>query len=223
MVALLSLLRYSPIRRRFQVHQMALANLFALVWKPFQLFRQHEDQESPYSKTNKTSRLRLLLPKLAKWTLLILLALTAFWLVARYLAVPMLVYLFPSLDTTFYDLAIYGRYPERRYVSFSLASPRSSVVKWDDSCDTGLVMLDLHGGYVSSEGPMILDMRGELVWITDSYGLATNLKVQRYRGEDFLTFWAGKKSTTAFGRGKYYMVSDLLCTVDCMLSLMETD
>jgi hypothetical protein len=54
---------------------------------------------------------------------------------------------------------------------------------------------------------MILDSRGQLVWQSteEAFAAAANLKVQQYRGEEYLTFWAGKKAGSQ-GKGKFYMV-----------------
>ncbi|GAB7366717.1 hypothetical protein MBLNU230_g0674t1 [Neophaeotheca triangularis] len=180
-----------------------MANWTSRKLKQYHQFKNRED--SFLSKTV-VSRMKII-GLLAKWLLILLLGLLVAWLLSRYVAVPFLVFLNPSLDSLFYDLAIYGRYPEQTYISFPLSSPRSSVVKWDESCNDGLVLLDLHGDYVKNEGPMIMDPKGELVWLTDAYGLATNLQVQRYKGEGFLTFWAGEKSSSTFGGGKYYMLN----------------
>lgn len=124
----------------------------------------------------------------------------------RYLAVPLLVLLAPGLDIRFYDLATYGAYPEQSYVTINQTSPRTTVVQWDSSCDDGLVLLAMDGPSIDSPGPMILDKRGDLVWTSDHFGHAANLKVQRYRGQDYLTFWAGEKLQES-GQGMYYMVS----------------
>jgi Arylsulfotransferase (ASST) len=47
-------------------------------------------------------------------------------------------------------------------------------------------------------GPMILDRQGRLVWFRPVFGVATNLQVQRYRGQPVLTWWQGEISG---GRG----------------------
>lgn len=58
---------------------------------------------------------------------------------------------------------------------------------------------------VSQPGPMIFDAEGELVWMEDTYGQALDVKVQSYRGEQYLTFWTGVDSGT-FGTGRYIML-----------------
>ncbi|KAK5708195.1 hypothetical protein LTR97_000735 [Elasticomyces elasticus] len=123
------------------------------------------------------------------------------------LLVPVLVYCFPGLDTPFYDLGLFGAYPTHDYLSFNLSSPRSTRVRWHESCDRGNVFIDPGGPSTDHRGPMILDGTGNLVWTSDQYETTTNLKVQRYRGNDFLTFWSGHKAKT-MGTGSYYMLDE---------------
>lgn len=42
-----------------------------------------------------------------------------------------------------------------------------------------------------------------------SYGETFGLGVQRYRGEEYLTFWRGDDSVGGHGEGWYYMVCSL--------------
>lgn len=119
---------------------------------------------------------------------------------------PVVGWIFPSLESTFFDLAVYGGYPQRSYFSHNLTSPDLQQVKWDDKCDNGFIFISPQGKSVEHPGPMILDARGNLVWQTDQYGQAMNLKVQEYKGEKYLTFWAGLRGSS-FGYGNYYMVS----------------
>jgi hypothetical protein len=68
--------------------------------------------------------------------------------------------------------------------------------------------LSVGGQSVKDVGPMILDMTGNLVWSAPGqYGEATaNTKIQRYRGQDYLTFWAGEKLQES-GLGSYFMLN----------------
>lgn len=127
-------------------------------------------------------------------------------LAVHQLVLPVIGWIFPSLESTFFDLAVYGGYPQRSYVSHNLTSPDLQQVRWDDRCDNGLIFISPQGKSVEHPGPMILDARGNLVWQTDQYGMAMNLKVQEYKGENYLTFWAGHRGSS-FGYGNYYMVS----------------
>lgn len=120
---------------------------------------------------------------------------------------PILAWIIPSLEVPFYDLAVYGAYPEQDYVSFKTPSSQPNLVRWDEQCDTGYVLVSLNGASIAHPGPSIYDARGGLVWTTEEYGIALNLRVQKYRGQDVLTFWAGKKAATS-GKGSYFILDN---------------
>ena len=122
---------------------------------------------------------------------------------------PIAGWIWPSLQSSFYDLGVYGAYAPREYVSSNLTFPYVSHPLWDDQCDHGYVFLTPQGASVEHPGPSILDGKGELVWKSEQYGTVANLKVQKYRGQNYLTFWAGHKAGT-FGQGVYHMVSKFL-------------
>jgi hypothetical protein len=52
---------------------------------------------------------------------------------------------------------------------------------------------------------VILDTNGELVWMTDEWGIIMNLNVQKYKGENYLTFWFGYKAGSN-GQGEMIML-----------------
>ena len=57
---------------------------------------------------------------------------------------------------------------------------------------------------VGPGGPMIVDEDGQLVWF-EQYTppeVAANLRIQRYRGKQVLTWWRGTVTPTAFGVGR---------------------
>lgn len=125
-------------------------------------------------------------------------------IVLRYICLPILEYTCPDVDL--FETGIYGAYPEKDYVSAGHRSPRANVVQWDSTCDDGgLVLLTLDGESVSNPGPMIVDMRGNLVWKSDDFGMSMNTKIQTYRGQDYITFWSGDKLQES-GLGRYYML-----------------
>lgn len=68
-------------------------------------------------------------------------------------------------------------------------------------------MTSLRGDKVKPEwkSPMIHDTSGNLVWMDPSYGETFGLSVQRYKGNDYLTFWKGDDSL-GHGEGTYIMV-----------------
>lgn len=59
---------------------------------------------------------------------------------------------------------------------------------------------------VATPGPIVYDTRGHLVWMDTRWGEAMDVKVQRYGGADYLTFWHGTDNGT-FGEGQYYMLN----------------
>jgi hypothetical protein len=53
---------------------------------------------------------------------------------------------------------------------------------------------------------MILDSMGDFVWFKGGYNQVYNLMAQDYRGDRYLTFWAGDDAVLGHGAGYYYMV-----------------
>ncbi|KAI1343450.1 Arylsulfotransferase-domain-containing protein [Xylariaceae sp. FL0016] len=106
-----------------------------------------------------------------------------------------------------YDWGYYGFFPQIQYKTFDLSSPLLNFPQWDERCDDGYYLIAPKGKIVSKPGPMILDSRGDLVWADDKYGIVTDLKVQPYKDELYLTFWSGPHGTfSGYGRGLYYML-----------------
>ncbi|KAF2210991.1 hypothetical protein CERZMDRAFT_112823 [Cercospora zeae-maydis SCOH1-5] len=118
---------------------------------------------------------------------------------------PIIAFLIPASDPFFFDLAVFGAFPLQRYASFGLGGPQARRIQWHDSCDAGLLLLTPNGPSVDKSGPMILDAHGGLIWRSDDYGAAANLKVQRYNDQDYLTLWSGEKAATS-GKGVYFML-----------------
>jgi hypothetical protein len=54
--------------------------------------------------------------------------------------------------------------------------------------DYGYIFLGPRGRSVTNPGPVILDAGGNVVWVGTQFDQATDVKVQRYRGQDYLTF-----------------------------------
>ena len=118
---------------------------------------------------------------------------------------PIIAWLFPSFETTAFELGVYGVYPRRDYVSTDLRSPRGRRVKWEDSCNGGYILLGPNGLSVEKPGPIMLDTNGELVWMSEAWGPTMNFNVQKYKGENYLTFWYGHK-TGGNGYGDFVML-----------------
>ncbi|KAK5372614.1 hypothetical protein LTR20_001644 [Exophiala xenobiotica] len=122
-----------------------------------------------------------------------------------YVAIPLFVWLSPSLNPTLYDWGFYGACPLQTFVSSDLVVPRVSTARSHSDCDNGFVFLTVGGASTGPTGPTILNSDNELVWKSESYAVTTNLQVQRYKGQDYLTFWSGKKLGTK-GVGVYYLL-----------------
>lgn len=107
-----------------------------------------------------------------------------------------------------FDKGELGDFVPQRYQSTAISAPRANIFEKAGSChDDGLfVMLTPRGGVVLQAAPMILDHHGSLVWTGLSDGQPYNLQVQTYRGEQYLTFWAGNDGVKGHGSGLYYMV-----------------
>ncbi|KAK4935463.1 hypothetical protein LTR10_023479 [Elasticomyces elasticus] len=110
-----------------------------------------------------------------------------------------------------FDKGKYGDFVQEEYKSVGLTSaPRPNVFeRVPGACDGDdglMVMLTLRGWAVPQPGPSILDGQGRLVWTNPNYVQPYNLQVQNYRGEQFLTLWAGDDGVRGHGSGLYYML-----------------
>ncbi|KAI5202138.1 hypothetical protein E4T39_04883 [Aureobasidium subglaciale] len=111
-----------------------------------------------------------------------------------------------SWSSTAYEWGLLGRYPQQSFKSAPLRPPLTNTVRWDEQCAQGYTLLSLRGTAVSDPAAIMLDGHGDLVWMDESFGpYVMNLKVQVYKGEQYLTFWSGDISL-GFGLGTYYMV-----------------
>ncbi|KAF4122791.1 Arylsulfotransferase (ASST) [Geosmithia morbida] len=108
-----------------------------------------------------------------------------------------------------YDWGWYGSYPRKSYESFGADSPLFNIVKADDRCEDGLLFIEPRGLYVETPGPVIVDGQGNLVWTDTKWGQAMDVKVQSYKGKDYITFWIGEDTGSfAGGTGSYLMLDD---------------
>lgn len=115
-----------------------------------------------------------------------------------------------ALDThleasTLYDWGYYGGYPRLSYESFGAQSPLPNLVQTSRRCDDGYLFVEPRGHFVDTPGPVILDTNGNLVWMQTRWGQVMDVKVQKFQGKDYITFWHGSDSGT-FGTGQYVMV-----------------
>lgn len=107
-----------------------------------------------------------------------------------------------------YDLGIFGAHPTLDYKSFDIKAPELNIARWDSRCEDGYVLLSPRGHFYPEPGPLIYDHAGNLIWIEKRYGMVMDLNVQRFKGQDYLTFWVGHDDGTR-GEGSYYMVSEV--------------
>lgn len=117
---------------------------------------------------------------------------------------------FPYVESAAFDDGSLGAYPNQTYITAPDAiSPRLNILQSSPRCDDGLyTMISLRGDRVELKGqsPMIFDSQGQLVWMNATYGETFGLGVQRYKGQDYLTFWQGDDSVGGHGEGFYFMV-----------------
>jgi hypothetical protein len=148
------------------------------------------------------------LGRILRGLLLAALGLTAVALLVLFVhqgILPVLAWIFPSLETTVFELGVYGAYPRRDFDSFDLRSPRGTRVKWEDSCEGGYILFGPNGPSVDQPGPVMMDTNGELVWMTDEWGIIMDFNVQEYKGKNYLTFWYGHKAGSN-GQGEMIML-----------------
>lgn len=84
-------------------------------------------------------------------------------------------------------------------------SPIVEISQYNSGCDPGLTFLAPRGDSIAYPGPMILDAQGNLVWMKHNLNITQDFKVQRYRGQDYLTYWEGEE-IDGRGEGSWYMV-----------------
>ncbi len=125
-------------------------------------------------------------------------------------SIALLVTLSPAIravSLSAYDLGFYGVYPTQNYATLGQPSPWVQISQCDPQCDKdgALVLLSPRGVNVPNPGPVILDSKGNLIWSEGKFGQAMNLQVQKYKGQDYLTFWSGT-SGGPHSNGSYYMV-----------------
>ncbi|CZT06841.1 uncharacterized protein RAG0_12474 [Rhynchosporium agropyri] len=117
-------------------------------------------------------------------------------------SLPLLATLPVTLLTAFsfntWDLGLHGLYPTQHFKSVDLQPPAPRVTKSDPRCDKGNLFITPRGPLVNgaARGPVILDSQGELIWMDNKFEQAMNFNVQKYKGEDYLTFWTKTKKRT---------------------------
>lgn len=108
-----------------------------------------------------------------------------------------------------YNDAEYGFYVTQTFKSSPQVTgvPVVNFMEPFTRCDDGSYLLITPRGKVAESTPMILDVNGSLVWAaTKNYGQVYNLQVQSYKGQEYLTFWAGDDTVGGHGVGTHYML-----------------
>lgn len=109
------------------------------------------------------------------------------------------------------DQGVHGSYPVRKFKTSDIRPPVVNFLNWTSECEDELhTFITPRGWSVSSPGPMILDSGGSVIWSqqfdNQFGGQAYDLKVQSYKGHDYLTFWLGDDRIRGHGHGHYHMV-----------------
>lgn len=100
-----------------------------------------------------------------------------------------------------------GAFPLQHYSSSGVSGPILNYWEKSVACDDGLyTIIAPRGEAVHHSGPMILDNQGHLVWFK-GYETTYNANVYIYKGQRYLTFWAGDDQIRGHGEGILYMVS----------------
>jgi hypothetical protein len=104
-----------------------------------------------------------------------------------------------------WDMGFHGIYPRQRFHSVDFEAPAPKITQWDSRCNSGNLLLTPRGPFVSgrARGPVMLDAQGNLVWMNNGqFEQVINLDVQKYKGEDYLTFWHKANKGEHKGRPK---------------------
>ncbi|KAL2421831.1 hypothetical protein ABEF95_008290 [Exophiala dermatitidis] len=104
-----------------------------------------------------------------------------------------------------YDLGFHGLYPRQKFHSVDYRPPAPVIKQWDSRCDPGNLLLTPRGPFVTGQarGPVMLDPKGNLIWMDNQeFMQALNFNVQKYKGQDYLTFWTKSKKGRHPGRPK---------------------
>ncbi|KAK3669909.1 hypothetical protein LTR78_010220 [Recurvomyces mirabilis] len=106
-----------------------------------------------------------------------------------------------------YNYGVLGPYVTNSFVSTDVTAPKLNFMKPFTACDDGSYIFLAPRGETANSSVCILDATGSLIWTTHQYhGQAYNLQAQTYKGEQYLTFWAGDNSVGGHGVGQYYML-----------------
>ena len=132
----------------------------------------------------------------------------------HFLGIPNLQRLHLQVGLSLFDYGYYGFYPTHKYKTVDYESPAVEISRRSSRCSDQLTFMAPHGNAVEYSGPMILDPRGNLVWMMPFIPDQTqDFRVQEYHGEKYLTFWHGI-SENGHGQGSWSMVGWSLTLLD---------
>ncbi|CAG8405159.1 unnamed protein product [Penicillium salamii] len=113
----------------------------------------------------------------------------------------------PFYQSAGYDMSQYGAWPLQSYLSSRASGPILNYWNRSEACEKeSYTLIAPRGDSVRHTGPMILDQNGNLVWFKE-YPTTYNLNIQSFRGENYLTFWAGNDGMGGHGDGILYMLN----------------
>ena len=111
------------------------------------------------------------------------------------------------VDAQAYENGELGRHPERLFQSTSATSALINVVRWHEDCALdGYVFLSPQADEQPGHHVYMLDSKGHLVWYHEEWGAIKNVRVQHYKGREYITYWIGDDGYWSHGSGFYKMV-----------------
>ncbi|RSN43795.1 MULTISPECIES: arylsulfotransferase family protein [Actinomadura] len=93
------------------------------------------------------------------------------------------------------------------YVTMPELRPPQMSARRGGAPEKGLVFLGPFRGTAHADG-LIVDDRGEPVWVNPSQQTVTDLRVQTFEGRPVLTYWEGERRTGGYGWGKGVILDD---------------
>ncbi|GAA5912104.1 hypothetical protein JCM5296_000795 [Sporobolomyces johnsonii] len=105
-----------------------------------------------------------------------------------------------------------------------LQPPEVNILTYDaERVSSNATFLSYRGTAVTQPAPIIMDNNGSLVWSGGSqYGDSMDLIVQRYKGEDVLTFFQGSFYSAGYGEGYWNMLSTNYTSIRNVTALNQT-
>lgn len=113
----------------------------------------------------------------------------------------------PFLNDASYNKGDLGHYVTQSFKTIDDIAPWLNVNLPFTNCDDGSYIFIAPRGNVPDATLYILDAEGNMVWTLDKqFGEVYNFQVTEYKGQPYLTFWAGNDAVGGHGAGNYFMV-----------------